>query len=215
MVSHFVSRVWHDVVPMASRRAAARRRNTRVRRNEARARIAAAAERLLAERPYRDLSVDAVMAEAGLSRTLFYRHYDGLPELILELFEGVAAELAAELETADLRSVLEAAARAFAERGPLMRAVDQAASHDEEIERAYRAVSERFTARMAEQLGAAMDEGRVRRGDPYELARALNLMNQRYLLDTVARDPSFEPERAVRALLDVWEPVAGRALPFA
>ena len=49
----------------------------------------------------------------------------------------------------------------------------------------------------------------MRPGDPYELARAFNLMNQRYLLETVARDPAFEPERAVRALLDVWEPVTG------
>ena len=172
-------------------------------------RIAAAAERLLAQRPYRDLSVDAVMAEAGLSRTVFYRHFDGLPELVLSLFESVAAGLADELETGELREILEAAARAFSAHGPLLRAVDQAASHDAVIEHAQRAISERFTARMAEQLQERMDEGRVRPGDPYELARALNLMNQRYLLETVARDPGFEPERAVRALLDVWEPVLG------
>jgi AcrR family transcriptional regulator len=194
---------------MASRPAAARRRNARVRRDEARTRIAAAAERLLADRPYRDLSVDAVMAEAGLSRTVFYRHFDGLPELVLSLFEGVAAELAAELETGEVGEILEAAARAFSAHGPLLRAIDQAASHDAVIERDYRAISDRFTARMGEQLQEGMDEGRVRPGDPYELARALNLMNQRYLLETVARDPGFEPERAVRALLDVWEPVVG------
>jgi hypothetical protein len=62
---------------------------------------------------------------------------------------------------------------------------------------------------MAEQLQEGMDEGRVRPGDPYELSRALNLMNQRYLLDTVARDPDFDQARAVAALLAVWEPVTG------
>jgi AcrR family transcriptional regulator len=194
---------------MATRPAAARRRNAQVRRSEARGRIAAATERLLAERPYRELSVDAVMTEAGLSRTVFYRHYDGLPEVVLELFEAVAAELAAELESGDLREILEAATRAFATHGPLMRAVDQAAGHDAVIERANRAVSDAFTARIGEQLQEAMDEGRVRPGDAYELARALNLMNQRYLLDTVARDPDFDPERAVGALLAVWEPLTG------
>jgi AcrR family transcriptional regulator len=194
---------------MASRPAAARRRNARVRRDEARARIAAAAERLLADRPYRDLSVDAVMEKAGLSRTVFYRHFDGLPELVLWLFEAVAVELAAELETGDVGEILFAAASAFSAHGPLMRAIDQAASHDAVIERAYRTISDRFTARMGEQLQERMDEGRVRPGDPYELARALNLMNQRYLLETVARDPGFEPARAVRTLLDVWEPVLG------
>jgi AcrR family transcriptional regulator len=194
---------------MASRPATARRRNARVRREEARTRIAAAAERLLAERPYRDLSVDAVMAEAGLSRTVFYRHFDGLPELVLSLFARVATGLASELETGDLREILEAAARAFSEHGALMRAIDQAAGHDAVIERAYRAISDGFTARMGQQLQERMDEGVVRPGDPHELARALNLMNQRYLLETVARDPEFGVERAVRALLDVWEPVVG------
>jgi TetR/AcrR family transcriptional regulator, ethionamide resistance regulator len=194
---------------MASRPAAARRRNARVRRDEARTRIAHAAERLLAERPYRELSVDAVMAEAALSRTVFYRHFDGLPELVLSMFEAVAAELAEELETGELREILEAAARAFSAHGPLLRAIDQAASHDAVIEAAYRTITDSFTARMGEQLRERMDEGRVRSGDPHELARALNLMNQRYLLETVARDPGFEPDRAVRTLLDVWEPVLG------
>lgn len=149
------------------------------------------------------------MSRAGLSRTILYRHYDGLPEVVLELFDAVAAELAGELRAGDLREVLAAAVRAFADHGALMRAVDQAAGHDAVIERAHRDVVEGFTAAMAAQLQAAMDEGRVRPGDPHELARALNLMNHRYLLDTVARDPGFEPERAVQALLDVWEPVTG------
>jgi AcrR family transcriptional regulator len=181
----------------------------RIRRPQARERIVAAAERLLRERPYRELTVEEVMAEAGLSRTVFYRHFDGLPELVLSLFEGVAAELAQELETGETAEILEAAARAFSAHGPLLRAIDQAASHDAVIERAYRAISDAFTARMAEQLQERMDEGRVRPGDPYELARALNLMNQRYLLETVARDPAFAVDRAVRALLDGWEPVLG------
>jgi len=29
---------------------------------------------------YRDLTVDQVMSKAGLSRTIFYRHFDGLPD---------------------------------------------------------------------------------------------------------------------------------------
>jgi AcrR family transcriptional regulator len=192
---------------MATRPAAARRRNAQVRRSEARARIAAATERLLADRPYRELSVDAVMAEAGLSRTVFYRHYDGLPEVLLELLEAIAGDLAAELESGELREILEAATRAYAAHGPVMRAIDQAASHDAVIEQVMRGISDSFTARMAEQLQERMDEGRVRPGDPYELARALNLMNQRYLLETVARDPEFPPERAVAALAAVWESV--------
>jgi hypothetical protein len=72
-------------------------------------------------------------------------------------------------------------------------------------------VVDAFTARMADQLAAAMDAGRVRRGDPYELARALNGMNHRYLLATVAADPGFDRALALQTLLAVWEPLAGGA----
>jgi AcrR family transcriptional regulator len=72
---------------MSSPPARARRAAARTRREAARERIVAAAERLLRDRPYRELSVEEVMAEAGLSRTIFYRHFDGLPELVLSLFD--------------------------------------------------------------------------------------------------------------------------------
>ena len=71
---------------MSSGPASARRRtNARVRREEARERILAAAEILLLERPYREITVEQVMAGAGLSRTVFYRHFDGLPDVLLTL----------------------------------------------------------------------------------------------------------------------------------
>ena len=45
-------------------------------------------------------------------------------------------------------------------------------------------------------------------GNAYELARALNLMNQRYLLETVARDPAFDRQLALDTLMAVWRPVS-------
>ena len=84
---------------MSSRPARARRAAASTRREAARA-IVAAAERLLRDRPYRELSVEEVMAEAGLSRTIFYRHFDGLPELVLSLFDAITQALMAELQAA-------------------------------------------------------------------------------------------------------------------
>ena len=53
-----------------------------------------------------------------------------------------------------------------------------------------------------------MAEGRVRPGNAYELARALNLMNGNYLLETLGRDPGFDRTLAVDTLMAVWGPVA-------
>src|SRR3954468_10829181 len=112
----------------------ARRPAARARREQARERILAAAEQLLRTRPYRELTVDQLMAEAGLSRTVFYRHFDGLPELMLSLLTTIRDELAAELSAEPgpgfTRAVLEAAVDVYARHGTFLRAVAEAASHD-------------------------------------------------------------------------------------
>ena len=190
----------------------ARRASARTRREAARDQILAAAERLLRDRPYRELTVEEVMAAAGLSRTVFYRHFDGLPELVLTLFEAVTRGLMTEVQEAPgpsaTRRILAAAVDAYAEHGALLRAVDEAASHDADIEAAYRAVRESFTAVMAGQIEDGMAAGRIAPGNAHELARALNLMNAAYLLDTLGRDPGFDRRLAVDTLMAVWGPIA-------
>jgi AcrR family transcriptional regulator len=181
---------------------ARRRSNARVRREEARERIVAAAEKLLLEVPYRDLSVDLVMSEAGLSRTVFYRHFDGLPDVLLTLLASIEGELAAPLlagppEGSDrLRHLIAASVDTFARYGPFLRALDHAAGQDAEIEAAYCAMVDRFTEEIAAELGG---DARA-----YELARALNLMNGHYLLETLGRDPGFDRSLALETLLTIW-----------
>ena len=188
--------------------------SSRVRSAEARSRIVGAAERLLRERPYRELNVDQLMAEAGLSRTVFYRHFDGLPAVVLSLLADIEAHLATVVTTAtpdQTRDVLEAAVEVYRLHGPFLRAVDAAARHDAAIEAAYEALVDRFTAMIAVQLATAMEEGRVAPGNPHELARAMNLMNLHYLVDTLGRDPGFDPDLALDTLLAVWEPLTSHA----
>src|SRR5690606_6028099 len=113
-----------------------RSRQRRVPAPEARARILAATERLLMRDGlrYRDLTVDGVMAEAGLARTVFYRHFDGLPAVLLALLDEVAGQLAEAVDAGDdLRGVLEAVVAVYAEHGVLMRAVDEAAHVDDAV----------------------------------------------------------------------------------
>src|SRR5205085_10488218 len=51
-------------------------------RAESRERIVTAATELLRRRGYAELTVDEVMREAGLARTIFYRHFGDLGELL-------------------------------------------------------------------------------------------------------------------------------------
>src|SRR5919198_279769 len=118
----------------------------RRRREESERQILDTAAAMLRDRPYRDLTVDDVMAAAGQSRTAFYRHFKDRQDLVIRLLSDTAAEL---FETASswlaghgdpLIEGHEATARlvdAWAEHGPVLRALSEAASHDDEVERVY------------------------------------------------------------------------------
>jgi hypothetical protein len=59
---------------------------------------------------------------------------------------------------------------------------------------------DRFTEQIAAGLGG--DER------AYELARALNLMNGHYLMDTLGKNPDFDRELALETLVTIWSAVA-------
>jgi AcrR family transcriptional regulator len=182
-----------------------RRELTKTRRAAARDRIVTAAERLLQTRDFRDLTVDDVMADAGLSRTVFYRHFDGLPQVVLALLDRIEADLEEQIPPgpADeqwMQTMLTIAVNVFADHARFLRALDDAAAHDAEIEHAWRA----FVIRWVDETAALLPPT----PECYELARALNLMNVQYLMETLGHDPSFDRTLAQNTLLTVWSAVA-------
>ncbi|MFD0331592.1 TetR/AcrR family transcriptional regulator [Streptacidiphilus monticola] len=60
--------------------------------DERRAAILETAERLLGERPLRDISIDDLARGAGISRPTFYFYFGSKDEVLLTLLEGVVAE---------------------------------------------------------------------------------------------------------------------------
>jgi AcrR family transcriptional regulator len=186
-------------------------RAPRVPRAEARRRIVEATARLLHTRRFRDLTVDAVMAEAGLARTLFYRHFDDLPHVVLGLLEELIDQTAADAATAPdlndpavLHGMLARAVDLYAQHGALFLAVDEAARLDEQVERAYLATIERAIDLTTGLIEDAIEVGRVRPVSPPDMARALTLLNGNYLLDTLGREPRADPAVVLETLWMVW-----------
>ena len=60
-------------------------RRRRRRRQDSEREILEAAGRLLAERPFRELTVDDLMAATSQSRTAFYRHFTDRQDLLVHL----------------------------------------------------------------------------------------------------------------------------------
>lgn len=176
----------------------------------ARRRIIDAANRLLRERRYRDLTVDDVMAEAGLTRTVFYRHFDGIASIVLGLSEDLLARVLAEADAGDptdretMRRQLALAVDTFREYGPLFLALDDAAHHDERLERAVRAFTDRAVDMAAELIERGVAMGHTPPMPVRDVAQALHAMNRQYLLDLLARDQDFDRDRAIDTLMIVW-----------
>jgi AcrR family transcriptional regulator len=205
-------------VPTAPKRAQTRRI-----RQESRERIVAAATELVRTTPYAALSVDEVMRRAGLGRTIFYRHFDDLGDLILraareaveELYETQRVLGGARIgaEPAEVRRAIEPVVAVYERHGPLLRAIAEAAAADEQVSADHRALRDRFDALVERALRRVWPPTTSAPADLAETARALNHMNESYLTDAFGREPRVAPEVAVQTLTEIWDAVIhwGRA----
>jgi AcrR family transcriptional regulator len=191
----------------------------REQREQTRREILAAADRLLRERPYRELSVEEIMAQTGLTRTAFYRHFDDVPGLVLQLMQDVGQEvyeLAERWREGASRDPGTAAHESlagivdfFARHGPLVQAVADAGATDEQIEQGYRAFLDVFTDLAQRGLDEMVVRGQVEVPDTHAMALALNLMNERFLLEQFGRPPGGDRETALATLETIWLRVLG------
>ncbi len=168
--------------------------STRVPSAEAHRRIVAAAGRLLEDRRFRELTVESVMAEAGLARTVFYRHFDSLADVVVCLLDE---EVEASVQTAPdgLHAMLARSVDLYARHGHLLAAVEEASHHDAGVERVYR---DAFEASVQATVALVGDRS---------TARALMHLNAGYLTDALARDPHGDREEALRTLWAIWSRV--------
>jgi AcrR family transcriptional regulator len=180
---------------------------------ETRRQILDAAQDFLRERSFRELSVDALMSRTGHTRTVFYRHFDDIPSLVLTLIEEVGAELvevAQEWASTDRVSVEEARARLavfvdfHARNGRLVHAVAEAAHHDDTVERAYSDMVEGFIALTTQAIEERIARGELEPVDAPEIARALVRMLNAYLDDTLGREGGTDPARVLEAVTTIW-----------
>jgi AcrR family transcriptional regulator len=183
-------------------------------REESRQRIVDAVAELVRERSYTALTVDEVMSRAGIGRTIFYRHFDDLGELLMRAGREAIEELFAAQEVLaqgregygaeSIQEALAAAVGVYHRHGPVLRAVAEAAAADERIADGQDQIRRRFDELVAAALrDAAAANGRSV-ADADETARALNLLNENYLRDAFGREPRVSEEVAVKTLTEIW-----------
>ena len=175
--------------------------------------ILAAAEEFLRDRPLRELTIDEVMDRTGLSRPSFYVYFRDRHDLVARLAREISGELFAMAERwlkgtgdplDDARAALDGVVVVYAQHGVVMRALADAASEDEEMEALYRSLIDGFIQATAKHIREEMRAGRAEADDPDRTAAALVWMNERYLTETLAREPVDDPAKVAEALLGIW-----------
>jgi TetR/AcrR family transcriptional regulator, ethionamide resistance regulator len=185
-------------------------------RAEAKRRIVAATATLLRKRRYNTLTIEQVMAEAGLARTVFYRYFDGLPHVLLGVLEDLLDEVVAMSSEANrpgdpevLRATLQRTVDVFDAHGHLIRAIVEAAAVDDELDAVYNVFLDRAVDETAALIEEGIERGGLRAVSAPDVARALTHMNGNYLLDALAREPRKDPAVALETLMTVWTGTLG------
>jgi AcrR family transcriptional regulator len=180
-------------------------RAPRVPANEARHRILAAARELLLDRPFAALTVGDVMARAGLTRTVFYRHFEGLPQLAPELLPDAEDPLVDRVLRGSPEDLIDTMITGlvglYADNGRWLRAIDAAAADPDVAAALDRALV--GPRRLLETLVADAPDPPP---NPREFALLLMATHRAYLLDKFGSGSDTPENRqdAIAALAALW-----------
>jgi AcrR family transcriptional regulator len=173
---------------------------------------------LVRERSFAELTVGEIMERAGLERTVFYRHFENVGALLLgagreaidQLYDSqveMAAARGDDMGSDAIEQALAPAVALYAEHGPLLRAVSEAIAANQLVAVDQEMLRRRFDGLLADVLRATGADV----ADPDETARALNLLNEAYLLEAFGREPRVDPAIARRTLAEIWSAVVARS----
>jgi AcrR family transcriptional regulator len=191
----------------------------RIRRSpeQAEREILDAAEALLVERSYRELSVDELMQRTGMTRSTFYHYFRSLDDVAVALLRRLQAEMV-EAATPWLRTAAETddpvhnieqgilgVAEVFARHGRVLAAIDEAAHRHQTVEKAWRSsVLTPWITAITIQVEANRQRGMTVVENPEQIAQALLLMNMSVFVERLGREPVDRPEDVAAALSRIW-----------
>lgn len=182
-------------------------RSPRIPTNEARHRILAATRELLLDRPFAALTVGDVMARAGLTRTVFYRHFDGLPQLAPELLPDADDPLVDQVlrgAPEDLIHIMiTGLVELYADNGRWLRALDAAAAANPDVA----AALDRALVGPRQLLETLVADAPEPPPNPREFALLLMATHRAYLLDKFGSGNDSQDNRqdAIAALTALWQ----------
>jgi AcrR family transcriptional regulator len=180
--------------------------------------ILATAERLLAERPLAEISIDDLARGAGISRPTFYFYFPSKDAVLLSLLDRVVAEADEAAfgpgefqpppgDPAGMwRDGISAFFTIFGAHRAVAVAAGRAGASNPEVRELWSRVMEKWVRQTEQIIEFERDRGAAPAGLPaHDLAVTLNLMNERVMFSIFSGDqPSLPDQRVVDTLLHVW-----------
>jgi AcrR family transcriptional regulator len=176
--------------------------------------VLSATEQLLAEgATYADLNIERIATRAGISRTAFYFYFADKRELLMRLSEEVTDELYTQADIwysgsgdpeAEIREAIGNIAQLYEQHGPLLRAIVEVSTYDEEVASAWRSLVGRFITATEARIEAEQAAGKSSGIEPSGTAFALVWMAERVLYEELVQDAPIARAQLVDGLVGIW-----------
>jgi len=164
-------------------------------------------------RPFRDMTINSLMASTGLSRSAFYQYFHDLHELMKTLLDMLREEILAAVapwlsEVGDpvplLHETITGLVRVCYQRGPFLRAITDAATTDTRLEKAWTQFLGTFDDAVSARIEADQEQGLIREFDARPVAFALNRLDAYTLLQAFGQRPRSRQAPVRDGLARTW-----------
>jgi len=163
--------------------------------------------------PFRDMTVNSIMAPVGVGRTAFYEHFRDLHEVMEILLDTLTDEVndvfwpwfkgvgdPVVLLSESFHSLVDLCYH----RGPILRAIGDAAPTDNQLEKSWTQFIGVFDDGVSTRIEADQGQGLIPNFAARPVAIGLNHLNVYTIIDAFGRRPRGEPEPVQETLARIW-----------
>ena len=159
--------------------------------------------------PYRDMTVNSLMASTGLTRPTFYQYFKDLHEVMATLLDILGADIFEAAQpwivgvgdpVALVHESLAGVVNVCYTRGPLIRAIADAATFDERFEKAWNQFLGGFDNGSCDRIEADQKQGLIPAFDARPVAIALTRLDAYTMIEAFGQHPRKQPEAVLDTL---------------
>ena len=163
--------------------------------------------------PFREMTVNSLMASTDATRATFYQYFSDLHELMEFLLDMLQDEIFVAVgpwivdagdPIALMNETLAGLIRIGYRRGPFLRAISDAATTDERFEKSWKHFLGGFDDAGCARIEADQAQGLIPDFDARPIAIALNRLNAYTIIEAFGQRPRSQPEPIRKALVRVW-----------